>query len=128
MCILINVYNPQSLQLAYTDIFVYCENIIRFQPSGRPVKLQGDFKDVAQRETSNGIVFLRNLRGLGRILITDTLTTGYFIIPTECISERYGIAGDVWECKTKDLLTVYTKNLQEITVRNKTLISKLGNH
>jgi len=74
---------------------VYCKNIIRFQPSGKPVKLLGHFKDVAQREASNGIVFLRNLRGLGRILITDTLTTGFFIVPTEYVSERYGIARDV---------------------------------
>jgi hypothetical protein len=74
---------------------VYCKNIIRFQPSAKPVKLQGHFKDVSQREASNGIVFLRNLRGLGRMLITDTLMTGYFIIPTEYMSERYGIAGDV---------------------------------
>jgi len=74
---------------------VYCKNIIRCQPYRKPVKLQGHFKDVAQREASNGIVFLCDLRRLGRILITDTLTTGYFIIPTEYMSERYGIAGDV---------------------------------
>ena len=49
--------------------------------------------------------------------------TGYFIIPTEYTSELYGIAGDVWQCKAKDLLTVCTKNLQEITVRNEKLVS-----
>ena len=74
---------------------MYCKNITRFQPSGKPVKLLGHFKDVAQREASNGIVLLRNLTGLVGILITDTLITGYFIIPTEYMSERYGIAEDV---------------------------------
>jgi len=106
---------------------VYCKNIFRFQPSGKPIKLQGHFKDVARREASNGMVFLRNLTGLGSILITDTLMTGYFIISTECMSERYGIAGDVWQCKTKDLLTVCTKNLQEISARNEKLANNLDN-
>jgi hypothetical protein len=105
---------------------VYCKNIISFQPSGKPVKLQVHFKEVAQRKASNGIEFLRNLTGLGRILIIDTLMTGYFIIPTGYMSERYGIAGDVWQCKPKDLLTVCTKDLQEITARNEKLINKLG--
>jgi len=41
------------------------------------------------------MVFLRNLTGLGGILITDTLMTGYFIIPTEHMSERSCIAGYV---------------------------------
>jgi hypothetical protein len=74
---------------------VYSKNIIRFQPSCKPIKLQGNFKDVARRKASNGIVFLFNLTELGGNLITDSVMPGYFIIPTEYISERYGIAGDV---------------------------------
>ena len=89
--------------------------------------MQGNFKDVARRKASNGIVFLFNLTELGGNLITDSVMPGYFIIPTEYISERYGIAGDVWQCKTKDLLTLCTKNLQEITARCERLVSKHGN-
>jgi hypothetical protein len=43
------------------------------------------------------------------------------------MSERYGIAEDVWQRKTKDLLTVCTKNLQELTAWNEKLVRKLGN-
>ena len=43
------------------------------------------------------------------------------------MSELDGTAGDIWQYKTKDFLTVCTKNLQEITARNEKLISKLGN-
>ena len=73
------------------------------------------------------MVFLLNLTGLGGILITDTLMTGYFIIPTKHMSERSCIAGYVWQYKTIDLLTVYMKNLQGITERNEKSLSNFGN-